>query len=182
MLDAKLRVVPEMHTNMSLILMFRRSMLTGLRRVLNLQKRMRTIKLFKKPKNKINPRKTATTVCPFRESPARGSTGSVGAPKLRLYVQEWFISDFDGDRWGQRRRMPCAEVLQQFPRSVPPLQVKSSQDSCDLHSAEILLGWLRRGEILYCSTGGFSCTVPSQRSALQLSPGQKNQAITSNSS
>ena len=94
MLDAKLRVVPEMHTNMSLILMFRRSMLTGLRRVLNLQKRMRTIKLFRKPKNKINPRKTATTVCPFRDSPALGSTGSVGAPKLRLYVQLWFISDF----------------------------------------------------------------------------------------
>lgn len=98
MLDAKLRVVPEMHTNMSLMLMFRRSMLTGLRRVLNLQKRMRTIKLFKKPKTKINPRKTAATVCPLRESPAFGSTGSAGAPKLRLYGQVWFISDFIMDQ------------------------------------------------------------------------------------
>jgi len=79
---------------MSLILMFRRSMLTGLRRVLNLQKRMRTIKLFKKPKNKINPRKIATTVCPFRETTA---LGSAGAPKLRLYVQEWFILDLHMD-------------------------------------------------------------------------------------
>lgn len=73
-------------------------MLTGLRRVLNLQKRMRTIKLFKKPNNKINPRKTATIVCPLRESPALGSTGSAGAPKLRLYVQVWFISDFVMDQ------------------------------------------------------------------------------------
>lgn len=108
-----------MHTNMSLILMFRRSMLTGLRRVLNLQKRMRTIKLFRKPKNKINPRKTATTVCPFRDSPALGSTGSVGAPKLRLYVQVWFISDFATARWGQRHQAPYAEVLWQFHRSIP---------------------------------------------------------------
>lgn len=98
MLDAKLRVVPETHTNMSLILMFKRSILTGLRRVLNLQNRIRTIKLFKKPKNKINPRKTATIVCPFRESPALGSTVSVGVTKLRLCVQVWFILDFYTDQ------------------------------------------------------------------------------------
>lgn len=89
MLDAKLNVVPEMQTSMSLALIFKSSMFTGLRNVLNLQKRMRTIKLFKKPKINMKPRKTATTVCPVLERPILCSSVDM----LRLNVKFALILD-----------------------------------------------------------------------------------------
>lgn len=78
-----------MQTSMSLRLMFSSSIFTGLRRALNLQKRMRTIKLFPKPKTSIIPRKTATMVCPLLERPVPSSSVDV----FMFNVQLAFISD-----------------------------------------------------------------------------------------
>ena len=71
-LDAKLRVVPQTHTSMSLTLILRSSMLTGVRKVLNLQNRINTIRLLRKPNIIIDPRNTETTVCPVRDSLSAG--------------------------------------------------------------------------------------------------------------
>lgn len=73
-LDAKLRVVPNIHTSMSLTLMLRSSTLTGVLSVLNLQKRTNTIKLLKKPKVMMNPRNTDRTMKPARESVFTGES------------------------------------------------------------------------------------------------------------
>ena len=68
MLDAKLSVVPNTHTNMSLTLMFNRSMFTGVRSVLNLQNSSSTTKLFTKPKVMMKPRATDSTTNPVGDS------------------------------------------------------------------------------------------------------------------
>ncbi len=81
-LDAKLRVVPNKHTSMSLTLMLRSSMLTGVLSVLNLQKRTKTTKLLRKPKVMMNPRNTDRAMKPARESVSTGE--SLQSPSRRV--------------------------------------------------------------------------------------------------
>ncbi len=82
-LAAKLSVVPNRQTSMSLTLMLSRSMFTGVRRVLNLQNRTSTTKLFRIPNTRIDPKITATTLCPVRDSFSAGvslqSSSSAGS-------------------------------------------------------------------------------------------------------
>lgn len=73
-LDAKLRVVPHTHTSMSLTLMFSRRMFTGVLSFLNLQKSIKTTKLFKNPKIIIKPKKTESTTKPAGESFGTGDS------------------------------------------------------------------------------------------------------------
>lgn len=82
-LDAKLRLVPNKHTSMSLTLMFNKSMFTGVRSVLNLQKRTRTMKLFKKPKVMMNPSTTDSAMNPARESVSTGESRQSSYGKVK---------------------------------------------------------------------------------------------------
>ena len=79
MLDAKLSVVPNTHTSMSLTLMFNKSMFTGVRSVLNLQNSSSTTKLFTKPKVMMKPRATDSTPNPVGDSISEPA----GLPKSR---------------------------------------------------------------------------------------------------
>lgn len=87
MLDAKLRVVPNKHTSMSLTLMFSNSMFTGVRSFLNLQNSSSTIKLLRKPKVIMKPRTTDSTTKPAGDSfplPAGASPSSRSSLRLKL--------------------------------------------------------------------------------------------------
>lgn len=87
MLDAKLRVVPNKHTSMSLTLMFSNSMFTGVRSFLNLQNNSSTIKLLRKPKVMMKPSTTDSTTKPVGESfalPAGASSSSRSSLRLKL--------------------------------------------------------------------------------------------------
>lgn len=74
MLEAKLRVVPQIHTSMSLTLMLSSSMFTGVRRVLNLQKSTSTMKLLRKPNVMMRPKKTESAMKPALESVSTGES------------------------------------------------------------------------------------------------------------
>lgn len=87
MLDAKLRVVPNKHTSMSLTLMFSNIMFTGVRSFLNLQNRRSTMKLLRKPKVMMKPNTTDNTTKPVGESfplSAGMSTSSRSSLRLKL--------------------------------------------------------------------------------------------------
>lgn len=87
MLEAKLRVVPNKHTSMSLTLMFSSSMFTGVRSFLNLQNSSNTMKLFRKPKVMMKPSTTDSTTKPAGESfaePAGASSKSRSSLRLKL--------------------------------------------------------------------------------------------------
>lgn len=87
MLEAKLSVVPNKQTSMSLMLMFSSSMFTGVRSFLNLQNSSSTTKLFTKPKVMMKPRTTESTTKPAGESfaaPADASPGSRSSLWLKL--------------------------------------------------------------------------------------------------
>lgn len=86
-LEAKLRVVPNKHTSMSLTLMFSNIMFTGVRSFLNLQNRRSTMKLFRKPKIMMKPSTTESTTKPVGESfplPAGASTSCRSSLRLKL--------------------------------------------------------------------------------------------------
>lgn len=86
-LEAKLSVVPNTHTSMSLTLMFSSSMFTGVRSFLNLQNRSSTMKLLRKPKVIMKPSTTDNTTKPVGESfplPAGASTSSRSSLRLKL--------------------------------------------------------------------------------------------------
>lgn len=63
-LAAKLNGVPQIHTRMSLTLMFRRTRFMGVQSDRNFAKISRTRRLLKNPRTKMSPRHTATTVWP----------------------------------------------------------------------------------------------------------------------
>lgn len=86
-LEAKLSVVPNTHTSMSLTLMFSSSMFTGVRSFLNLQNKSSTMKLLRKPKVMMKPSTTDSTTKPVGESfplPAGASTSSRSSLRLKL--------------------------------------------------------------------------------------------------
>lgn len=94
-LDAKLRVVPHTHTSMSLTLMFSRSMFTGVLSFLNLQKSTNTMKLFKKPKIIIKPKKTESTTKPAGESFCPGESLELVSRKVSRSVSLMLKLEFN---------------------------------------------------------------------------------------
>lgn len=123
-LDAKLRLVPNTHTSMSLTLMFNKSKFTGVRSVLNLQKRTKTIKLFKKPKVMMNPSTTDSAMNPDRDSVSTGesrhsSYGKVNGSSPLVFIENifeivrnyfWISSGKTHMIFSERLDQPCASL------------------------------------------------------------------------